>query len=90
MNLRSFLKGTKKLTQMNFAFGLLDDGYVTGMEVSSAPQRSQITLLQCVGWTAGLCLTPLVAWAVGGQWQVFTLLTTVPCVAVFLGFRLVS
>ena len=90
MNLTSFVKGTKKPTQMNVAFGLLDEGYVTGMEVSSAPQRSHITLLQCVGWTTGLCLTPLVAWAVGGYWQIFTLVTTLPCAAVFLAFRLVS
>jgi len=90
MNLTSFVKGAKKLTQMNVAFGLLDEGYVAGMEVSSTPKRSQITLMQCVGWTAGLCLTPLVAWAVGGHWQIFMLLTTFPCAAVFLAFRLVS
>jgi len=90
MILTSFVKVTKKLTQMNVAFGLLDEGYVVGMEVSSPPRRSQITLMQCVGWTAGLCLTPLVAWAVGGHWQIFTLLTTLPCAAVFLAFRFVS
>lgn len=60
---------------------------IIGMEVSSAPRRSQITLMQCVGWTTGLCLTPLVAWAVGGHWQIFTLLTTLPCAVVFLAFR---
>jgi hypothetical protein len=90
MNLAGFVKCTMKLTQMNFTFVPLDEGYVAGMEVSSVSQRSHITLLQCVGWTAGLCLTPLVAWVVGGHWQIFTLLTTLPCAAVFLAFRLVS
>jgi hypothetical protein len=90
MNLTVFATCNMRLTQMKVAFGPLDKDYVTGMEVSSVPQRSHITLLQCVGWTVGLCLTPLVAWAVGGHWQIFMLLTSVPCAAVFLAFRSVS
>jgi hypothetical protein len=60
------------------------------MEVSSARQRAHIALLQCMGWTAGMALTPLVAWAVEGHWKVFIVLTTLPCAAVFFAFRSVS
>jgi hypothetical protein len=59
------------------------------MEISSARQRAHIALLQCMGWTVGMALAPLVAWAVGGHWKVFMVLTTLPCVTVFLAFRLV-
>jgi hypothetical protein len=64
--------------------------YVAGMEVSAARQRAHIALLQCVGWTVGMALTPLVAWAVGGHWKVFVALTTLPCAVVFFAFRSVS
>ncbi|XP_023703458.1 solute carrier family 22 member 5 isoform X2 [Cryptotermes secundus] len=60
---------------------------IIGMEVSSARQRAHIALLQCVGWTLGMAVTPLVAWAVGGHWKVFMVLTTLPCAAVFFVFR---
>lgn len=60
---------------------------IIGMEVSSARQRAHIALLQCVGWTVGMALTPLLAWAVEGHWKVFVILTTLPCAAVFFAFR---
>ncbi|KAJ4432374.1 hypothetical protein ANN_20993 [Periplaneta americana] len=60
---------------------------IIGMEISSVQKRAHIALLQCVGWTAGICLTPMVAWATGGRWKVFTILSSVPCALIFLAYK---
>ncbi|XP_021937633.1 carcinine transporter-like isoform X2 [Zootermopsis nevadensis] len=60
---------------------------IIGMEISSASQRALLTMLQFVGWTSGMCVMPMVAWATGGEWKLFMVLTSVPCAAVFLAFR---
>ncbi|KAJ9594310.1 hypothetical protein L9F63_014268, partial [Diploptera punctata] len=60
---------------------------IIGMEISSVRLRAQIALLQCVGWTSGMCLMPMIAWITGGNWKLFTLITSLPCAAVFIVYR---
>ncbi|XP_071441641.1 carcinine transporter-like [Hetaerina americana] len=48
-----------------------------GTEFCSKENRSRINMLQCVGWTLGFSLTPLVAWATG-DWVIFSVVTTLP------------
>lgn len=50
-----------------------------GMEFCCKEKRSQINMLQCVGWTLGISFTPLFAWAVG-DWKTFTLATSMPTI----------
>jgi len=47
-------------------------------------------MLQFVGWTSGMCVMPMIAWATGGEWKLFMVLSSVPCAAVFLAFRSVT
>ncbi|XP_044258054.1 beta-alanine transporter isoform X1 [Tribolium madens] len=58
---------------------------VISVEISSVEDRAMIPLLQCVGWTLGLCVSPLIFWWLG-DWIPFTVITTVP-VLIFLFFR---
>ncbi|PSN43702.1 hypothetical protein C0J52_18636 [Blattella germanica] len=57
------------------------------MEISSANNRAMITMLQCVGYTTGMCILPLIAWLTGGHWKWFMILSTMPCVLVFVVMR---
>ncbi|KAG8230554.1 hypothetical protein J437_LFUL010155 [Ladona fulva] len=50
-----------------------------GMEFCSKQDRTKINMLQCIGWTLGICCMPLLAWAIG-DWVTFTLSTTLPIV----------
>ncbi|XP_063227631.1 solute carrier family 22 member 21-like isoform X2 [Bacillus rossius redtenbacheri] len=54
-----------------------------GMEISARDQSSHIAILQCLGWTAGLCLMPMIAWATG-DWKSFLLISSLPCSVFFL------
>nr|CAD7265567.1 unnamed protein product [Timema shepardi] len=53
---------------------------IIGIEVSASEERSLIALLQCIGWTAGLCTMPLVFWALSGDWFLFLIISTIPSV----------
>nr|CAD7448068.1 unnamed protein product [Timema bartmani] len=53
---------------------------IIGIEVSASEERSLIALLQCIGWTAGLCTMPLVFWALSGDWSMFLIVSTIPSV----------
>lgn len=63
---------------------------IAGMEISAASQRALIAMLQFVGWTSGMCVMPMIAWATGGEWKLFMIITSLPCAIVFLSFRSVS
>ncbi|RZC39744.1 organic cation transporter 1 [Asbolus verrucosus] len=52
---------------------------VISVEISSIEDRTFIPLLQCIGWTAGLCIAPMIFWALG-EWISFTLITTLPLI----------
>ncbi|XP_063222838.1 organic cation/carnitine transporter 2-like [Bacillus rossius redtenbacheri] len=60
---------------------------ILGIEISAMDQRSMIALLQACGWTAGMCLMPLVFWALSGEWTSFMVVTTLPCAIYLLAFR---
>ncbi|XP_066998143.2 carcinine transporter isoform X2 [Anabrus simplex] len=48
------------------------------MEVSDSNQSAHIAMLQCLGWTTGMCIMPMIAWATG-EWRTFILITSIPC-----------
>ncbi|XP_069687232.1 carcinine transporter-like isoform X2 [Periplaneta americana] len=60
---------------------------VLGMEMSAENKRAQIAMLQCLGWTLGVCLMPMIAW-VTGDWIAFIILTSAPCALFFFCYRL--
>ncbi|GFG29642.1 hypothetical protein Cfor_10087 [Coptotermes formosanus] len=59
---------------------------VLGMEMSAADKRAHIAMLQCLGWTLGVCLMPMVAWATR-DWVAFIIITSAPCAVFFLGYK---
>lgn len=59
---------------------------VLGMEMSAPEKRAHIAMLQCLGWTLGVCLMPLVAWATG-DWVAFIIITSAPCAVFFLAYK---
>lgn len=59
------------------------------MEMSAADKRAHIAMLQCLGWTVGVCLMPMVAWATG-DWVTFLIITSAPCALFFLAYKLVA
>jgi hypothetical protein len=62
---------------------------IPGMEMSAADKRAHIAMLQCLGWTVGVCLMPMVAWATG-DWVTFLIITSAPCAVFFLAYKLVA
>jgi len=50
---------------------------IIAMEVSKEEDRGKIAMFQCIGWTMGLSIMPLVFWLVR-DWVWFMLLTTLP------------
>jgi hypothetical protein len=60
---------------------------VTAIEMSSASRRTKITTYQFVSFTFGVCMLAMIAWATGGEWKLFVVLTSVPCAAFLLAFR---
>lgn len=57
---------------------------IISMEISKPENRAQIAMIQCLGWALGMCLMPLIFWAVR-DWQIFLVTTTAPIV-LFLFF----
>ncbi|XP_055678172.1 carcinine transporter-like [Lutzomyia longipalpis] len=50
---------------------------IIAMETSNVEARAHIAMMQCVGWTAGLCIMPMVFWWVR-DWVWLIALTTLP------------
>lgn len=50
---------------------------IIAMETSKEDDRAHIAMMQCIGWTAGMCIMPMVFWAVG-DWVWFLMITTLP------------
>ncbi|KAJ6635058.1 Carcinine transporter, partial [Pseudolycoriella hygida] len=50
---------------------------IIAMEVSGEEDHGKVALLQCIGWTAGMSLMPLVFWATR-DWVWFLMLTSLP------------
>lgn len=52
---------------------------IIAMETSKEEDRGKIAMLQCVGWTIGLSIMPMVFWVVR-DWTWFLLITSAPIV----------
>ncbi|XP_053681220.1 organic cation transporter protein-like [Anopheles nili] len=52
------------------------------MEISKDSQRAALSLWQLLGWTAGVCIAPLVLWWLR-DWSWFLAITALPCLAFF-------
>ena len=50
---------------------------IIAMETSKEEDRAHIAMMQWIGWTSGMCIMPLVFWAVG-DWVWFLMITTLP------------
>lgn len=50
---------------------------IIAMEISKEEDRGKIAMFQCIGWTLGLSIMPLIFWAVR-DWVWFLMLTTLP------------
>lgn len=59
---------------------------VIAMEISDENSHAYVAMLQCIGWTFAMCLLPFAMWLLG-NWQYFTLATTLPCLVFFFGYR---
>ncbi|XP_026477381.1 carcinine transporter-like [Ctenocephalides felis] len=59
---------------------------VISMEISHGDDRAHIAVIQCIAWTIGMCVMPLIMWAVG-DWSTFMLITTLPCGLVLFGYK---
>ncbi|XP_049771793.1 carcinine transporter-like [Schistocerca cancellata] len=57
------------------------------MEVSDSERRGHIAMMQLVGWSTGMCIVPLVAWACR-DWVPFMLITSLPSLGVVFFFRM--
>uniref|UniRef100_A0A182W0H0 Major facilitator superfamily (MFS) profile domain-containing protein n=1 Tax=Anopheles minimus TaxID=112268 RepID=A0A182W0H0_9DIPT len=51
---------------------------IIAMEISKDSNRAALSLWQLVGWTAGVCLAPLILWWMG-DWSWFMIVTSLPC-----------
>ncbi|XP_058060535.1 solute carrier family 22 member 7-like [Anopheles bellator] len=49
------------------------------MEISKDANRASLSLWQLIGWTGGICIAPLVLWAMR-DWFWFMIVTSAPCV----------
>lgn len=47
------------------------------METSREEERAHIAMMQCIGWTMGISIMPMVFWALG-DWTWFLMTTTLP------------
>lgn len=50
---------------------------IIAMEVSKSERRGYISMMQCIGWTTGLCILPMVFWATR-DWFWALMFTTLP------------
>uniref|UniRef100_A0A6E8VI62 Major facilitator superfamily (MFS) profile domain-containing protein n=1 Tax=Anopheles coluzzii TaxID=1518534 RepID=A0A6E8VI62_ANOCL len=52
---------------------------IIAMEISKSERRGHISMMQCIGWTTGLCILPMVFWATK-DWFWALLIVTMPIV----------
>uniref|UniRef100_A0A8D8B1T7 Solute carrier family 22 member 21 n=1 Tax=Culex pipiens TaxID=7175 RepID=A0A8D8B1T7_CULPI len=50
---------------------------IIAMEISKSERRGYISMMQCIGWTVGLCILPMVFWATR-DWFWALMFTTIP------------
>lgn len=59
------------------------------METISVKMRATLISIQYLGWTIGICILPLIMWAVR-RWDYFFLITTLPGLLIFIFYKYVS
>lgn len=72
-----FLFAMASLASMLTSMSIFLSPLIIAMETSKEEDRAHIAMMQCIGWTFGMCIMPLVFWAVG-DWVWFLMLTTLP------------
>uniref|UniRef100_A0A182N5L2 Major facilitator superfamily (MFS) profile domain-containing protein n=1 Tax=Anopheles dirus TaxID=7168 RepID=A0A182N5L2_9DIPT len=55
---------------------------IIAMEISKDANRAALSLWQLAGWTAGVCLAPLVLWWMR-DWAWFMIVTSLPCLVFY-------
>uniref|UniRef100_A0A182JWC4 Major facilitator superfamily (MFS) profile domain-containing protein n=1 Tax=Anopheles christyi TaxID=43041 RepID=A0A182JWC4_9DIPT len=55
---------------------------IVAMEISKSERRGHISMMQCIGWTTGVCILPMVFWATK-DWFWALLIVTMP-IALFM------
>lgn len=72
-----FLFAIASLASMLTSMSIFLSPLIIAMETSKEEDRAHIAMMQCIGWTLGMCIMPLVFWAVG-DWVWFLMITTLP------------
>lgn len=72
-----FLYATASFISMMTSMQIFLSPLIIAMEISKEEDRGKIAMFQCIGWTMGLSIMPLVFWAVR-DWVWFLMLTTLP------------
>lgn len=72
-----FLFAIASLASMLTSMSIFLSPLIIAMETSKEEDRAHIAMMQCIGWTFGMCIMPLVFWAVG-DWVWFLMITTLP------------
>ncbi|KAJ6641583.1 Carcinine transporter [Pseudolycoriella hygida] len=72
-----YLYAIASLVSMLTSMQIFLSPLIIAMEVSREEDRGKIAMFQCIGWTLGLSIMPLVFWAVR-DWVWFLMITTLP------------
>ena len=72
-----FLFAMASLASMLTSMSIFLSPLIIAMETSKEADRAYIAMMQCIGWTLGMCIMPLVFW-IAGDWVWFLMLTTLP------------
>lgn len=72
-----FLYATASLMSTLTSMLIFLSPLIIAMETSREGDRGKIAMFQCIGWTMGLSIMPLVFWLVR-DWVIFLMLTTLP------------
>jgi len=73
-----FLFAIASVMSMLTSMSIFLSPLIIAMETSREDDRAHIAMMQCIGWTMGMCIMPLVFWVVG-DWVWFLMITTLPC-----------
>lgn len=72
-----FLFAIAAVASMLTSMSIFLSPLIIAMETSKEEDRAHIAMMQCIGWTIGMCIMPIVFWVVG-DWVWFLMITTLP------------
>ncbi|XP_035782320.1 beta-alanine transporter-like [Anopheles albimanus] len=61
------------------AHSIFQSPLIIAMEISKSERRGRISMMQCFGWTTGMCILPMVFWATK-DWFWALMITTLPII----------